>query len=369
MAQDSKPQPFIPHEIVVKILSRLPVKSLLQLRCVSKLWRSLISSPQFAKTHLDVSSKNKDYAKHRLIFISACYRYCLKTCSLQSMLYEPSVTAIDVECPISEYSLVGCCNGLVCIAVNYESIFLWNPSTRESKKLTDYGVTLKNIDSIALGFGYDESSDDYKVVGIFVDWCNWDSYENEVQVYSLRTDTWKRIEQFPGGTSVDFRGKLASGALHWAWGSDMQSTDWVIVSLDLAKEMSRTIAQPNYVNDEFSSMLGVLGECLCILRQYGNFAELWVMKEYGKSDSWSKIATMSYSMFPKLRNQYDTPICISEDGKLLLSMRREVGLYNPKDNTVEYPEVHNSGACFEHMTYVESLVSPNVDKGAERQQQ
>ncbi|CAK9141467.1 unnamed protein product [Ilex paraguariensis] len=129
------------------------------------------------------------------------------------------------------------------------------------------------------------------------------------------------------------------------------------------------MAQPNYGNDDAYSMLGVLGEYLCILCQHGNLADVWVMKEYGKSDSWSKIATMSSWMYPELCHQYETPFCISKDGTLLLSMRTKVGLYNPKDNTVKYPEIRNSGACFVHKTYIESLVSPNVDRGAERQQQ
>src|SRR4051812_15081950 len=45
------PLPTLPFEIVVEILSRLPVKFLLQLQCVCKSWKSLISNPKFAKKH------------------------------------------------------------------------------------------------------------------------------------------------------------------------------------------------------------------------------------------------------------------------------------------------------------------------------
>ncbi|KAK9287920.1 hypothetical protein L1049_016365 [Liquidambar formosana] len=45
--------PTLPHKIIVHILSRLPVKSLCRFRCVSKPWRTIISEPHFAKTHLD----------------------------------------------------------------------------------------------------------------------------------------------------------------------------------------------------------------------------------------------------------------------------------------------------------------------------
>ncbi|KAI8002923.1 putative F-box protein [Camellia lanceoleosa] len=65
-------QPWLPNlskEIIEdEILSRLPGKSLLQFRCVSKSWRSSISNPQFVKTHLGMSSRtDNDYIQQRLI--------------------------------------------------------------------------------------------------------------------------------------------------------------------------------------------------------------------------------------------------------------------------------------------------------------
>ncbi|KAL7177376.1 hypothetical protein ACSBR2_030683 [Camellia fascicularis] len=61
--------PNLPKEITEdEIFSRLPVKSLLQFRYVSKSWRSSISNPQFMKTHLDLSSRtDNDYIQQRLI--------------------------------------------------------------------------------------------------------------------------------------------------------------------------------------------------------------------------------------------------------------------------------------------------------------
>lgn len=46
----------VPEDLIVEILSFLPVKSLLQFRCVSKSWKTLISDSTFVKLHLNRSS-------------------------------------------------------------------------------------------------------------------------------------------------------------------------------------------------------------------------------------------------------------------------------------------------------------------------
>lgn len=62
----------LPLDIISYILSRLPVKSLLRFKCVSKSWCSLISYPQFIRMNLNVAIADS-YVKHqrqRLILIS-----------------------------------------------------------------------------------------------------------------------------------------------------------------------------------------------------------------------------------------------------------------------------------------------------------
>lgn len=43
----------LPLDLIGSILSRLPVKCLLQLKRVCRAWRDLISNPKFAKYHLE----------------------------------------------------------------------------------------------------------------------------------------------------------------------------------------------------------------------------------------------------------------------------------------------------------------------------
>ncbi|KAA8544562.1 hypothetical protein F0562_022579 [Nyssa sinensis] len=139
--------------------------------------------------------------------------------------------------------IVGSCNGLICIAIEEYDIFIWNPFSRKSKRLPNSGRRMWYGCFMIYGFGYDDSTDDYKIVGIYCVVGNVGLYETEVKIYTLRTDFWKRIQDFPHGNS----GKYANGALYWAVSFDAGSSySWVIVSFDLAKEIYGEVAQPNY---------------------------------------------------------------------------------------------------------------------------
>jgi len=57
---------IVPDDLIAEVLSFLPFKSLLQLRCVSKSWKTLISDSAFVKLHLNRSSTHTDYRSHHI---------------------------------------------------------------------------------------------------------------------------------------------------------------------------------------------------------------------------------------------------------------------------------------------------------------
>ncbi|KAL3519535.1 hypothetical protein ACH5RR_017684 [Cinchona calisaya] len=61
--------PMIPFDLVIEILVRLPVKSLLRFKCVSKLWCATIQGRSFIRTHMEHSRLVEVYKEDRNTFI------------------------------------------------------------------------------------------------------------------------------------------------------------------------------------------------------------------------------------------------------------------------------------------------------------
>ncbi|KAI8556174.1 hypothetical protein RHMOL_Rhmol05G0231300 [Rhododendron molle] len=368
--EDSRPLPHLPLETIVEILSRVPVKSLLRFRCVSKSWRSLISDPKFAKAHLSLASASTDYTHHRLLLItSGGPNPYLKSCSVSSIMHEQSdTTAVDLDYPFDKprkrvwIGFNGSCNGLVCIMVPGYIMYLWNPATRKSMELPLIKMR-NNVFSHTCGIGYDDSVDDYKVVVILSAHVN-TVIQKRVEVYTIRTDSWRRIRDCSHSLKWTDSGIFVSGALHWtSWDSY-----WIIVSLDLAKETYGEVLQPNYDRDCcLDYVLGVLSGCLCVLSQYADCADVWVMKDYGIKESWTKLIVIPYLTPTDVA--YSAPLCILKNNEVLVGNRVHLVRYYLNDAKFSYPAIQNSIEPFRAYPYVESLVSLDSDDGIQQQQQ
>ncbi|GJW48420.1 F-box associated domain containing protein [Tanacetum coccineum] len=211
-------------------------------------------------------------------------------------------------------SLIGSCNGLLCIVTDWITPFLYNPSTRIYKRLPFSGLSL----GVRYTFGYDLSSDDYKVAVI---------YGNKAKMYSLKFGRWKDINDVPHIPSW-CHGTFSNTAFHWMVRDTPMSYHHYrltnIVSLDLANETYGEVSPPPLYGDKCDGgiSLRTLGEWLCVIVHYkGMCADLWVMKVYGVKDSWTKLVSIPY--YTKVG--FYVLMSMSNDGRFLLTSCKKIG--------------------------------------------
>ena len=201
-----------------------------------------------------------------------------------------------------------------------EDVALWNPSTKKYKKLpvTTLQFAPDGYDFsqyTVSGFEYDETSDDYKVVRS-LRLILAENSSSVSEVYSLKNDSWRRLPDYPYNLRyLRAFAMLVSGALHWLVTSKAESDRTnLILAFDLGVEEYRLVPRPDFSDNDCRMNVGVLGGCLTIYRgNYFNRLDVWVMKDYGVKESWTKLFT-AMEPFSISSFQYERPVAYSKSG-------------------------------------------------------
>ncbi|KAJ8547110.1 hypothetical protein K7X08_010696 [Anisodus acutangulus] len=241
-------------------------------------------------------------------------------------------------------------------------LMLWNPCTGKYKEFQDSFVKSAVSCYIRYGFGYDASNDDYKVVKIFSFPKDEGKCENMVQIYSLRTNSWKMSKGFDSGYINAHSGVSLNEALHWevshCHGSGANSE---IMTFDLATETYGVMALPSCGDGNISWTLSVLGgRLVACCNYYPDKTDMWVMKEYGAEKSWTKLVSLSS---PFGRMCYISPLFVSKNAdEFLVKLGTDISLYNTRNASYKSLEIHSSGCRLQvqAITYIESLASPHI---------
>ncbi|XP_074283750.1 F-box protein CPR1-like [Silene latifolia] len=292
---------MLPLEIILEeILPKLPAKSLLRFKCVSKQFQTLISSPSFIRRHLRHSLSS---ATSRLLITAV--ESGLHSFDLDS----PENPLAPLPVPnLRDWSIIGSCNGLLLIRCGpYNANFiLMNPSTGFYTVIPYDGGP---ADRCSYGFGYDAINDDYKIV-ILQDW-------NGINVVNLKDKLWRNLDDELDDVPV---GRQAASVCHnhlchWLISCELQNKHR-IVCFDLCIEnWTKDVPLPDYKDNNFADNSGtlhfahllfedcweerkdvtalhVLDGFLSVLTQSNtdcNGYDVWVMKDYGIKESWVKL--------------------------------------------------------------------------------
>jgi F-box interacting protein len=196
------------------------------------------------------------------------------------------------QLPFSAY-MVGFCNGM-CFLRNFHNnvLFLWNPSIRKFKRLSTphftHPVGPDNLD-LTMELAYHSQNNDFKILGILC-FRGSEAPPAEAVVYTLSTDSWKRVVISLG--SINGIGRplniFFNGALHFiAWSGRRP----FILSFDVNDERFRKIMLPRIYDHVILYSLAVFkGSLALFVCCHSDICNIWVMREYGVVESWTKIS-------------------------------------------------------------------------------
>ncbi|RYQ86339.1 hypothetical protein Ahy_B10g106011 isoform B [Arachis hypogaea] len=388
----TKPPPILLDELIAEILLRIPARSLVRLRnSVCSSWRTLISSSQFAKDHLRRSMAVDPALTHpRIAYYSFWHSYpTIGVFSVRSVFenhpHEPTkVVAYEGR---RHLRMIGSCNGLLCLHDKQRKdgllgprAMLWNPCTGFTSQPLEIGGIFR-----VCGFGYDHVNDKYKLFVIVEN----KSGESFTRIFTFGPkSTWRTIQDFPyrlhdpNNKAILLApvGLFVSGTGTLNWLLCSSRTSFVaVLSLDLVKETYSQISLPSRDSDDALRVfphLSILRGCLAVCYETKKTHwTLWMMKEYGVPQSWTKLAIIPHHplLVDAPRNFSLEPVyMLKNDVLLVISPSCKFVLCNLNDGNIDFPNIDSSGDGMTQLRplsrgaggrsfhiYHESLVSPS----------
>ncbi|KAG6604900.1 F-box protein, partial [Cucurbita argyrosperma subsp. argyrosperma] len=354
----------LPHDVLLSILSRLPISSLIQFRYVCRSWRLLAQHPQV----LDLHNSVDDHHNFRCLIFHCDYpiRNQLYFVDLPDFRDEKlSVKRIftPFSATMSEYDVVGSCHGFLCLSDSLynDKLFIYNPFTRDYLELPKT-KEFSNPD-VVCGVGFHPQTKQFKVLTIVYARgfrrIQRRFSHSEVQIFTLGSSNWRSIGKLYHHLAQGQPQAVVNGRLHWVSLPPRHHLGRAIVSFDLETEQFIDIPKPDLGSLSRNNYhLVILNGCLsaAVYCTYGKM-EIWVMKEYGVKESWVKSFNIGTYMPKALKQEAEIPfkvskivlrgrivrvLCILKSGEILLEYRnRALVLFHP--NTGKFKDVAFEG--------------------------
>ncbi|KAF5448710.1 hypothetical protein F2P56_029216 [Juglans regia] len=349
----------VPGDVLVDIFCRLPMKTLVQCRGVCKEWRDLLSGPIFVSFHLSRS-------------VTALATGVSPDCLFFEHLSREDnvmITKLGME---FDFNGAASLNGLIC-SWNYREkrVSVSNPiigkriTLPESQK--EHGIShFKPM----LRIGISPETGLYKVLKIQPrrESRSRTKWAAEICTLGVGAVTWRNIADVPQKflfcTTLD--GTFFNGAFHFIFTRDSPELNDYICSFDFDSEEFQSILElprPPLDNEECPEWLGlgVLTDCLCVSNIYGlgdgnPDIEVWVMKEYGVTESWTKVLALENPMESLSSPRGFKIIKYKENEEIIYFIDDNIYSYDFKNENCIFLETTGIHSRFFALLYVPSFV-------------
>ncbi|KAL6193861.1 hypothetical protein ACLB2K_034945 [Fragaria x ananassa] len=344
----------LPQVLVLDILSRLSIKALYSCRSVCKDWLHIIHGSEFARIQLRrppisilIKTSQRARAQRKLDLIQIAAGSGMR---VERMRLSP-MNVLPVH-PVAAVELINSSNGLLCIrqCMNYRFLYVCNPILGEYIRIPDYNSL---VDFVALGFS--TRNNEYKILQTSY-YSDYD-FELDAMIYTIgKSKVWRSIGKRPRscrGGRIPFNSFL-HGGIHWI--SDQDNPPSSIQCFDFEREEFRQLQLP-LLNKYNGLRLGVLKGSLylCVFEGDDRKCDLWVMKNYGVQQSWTKFCVIEH-MYPSALNMYE-PVMFLSDVEILMASDKFVLSYNLVTKRLEKTRILRTRSQFLAFGYYPCFVS------------
>ncbi|URD94310.1 F-box associated domain [Musa troglodytarum] len=354
----------LPSDLFMEILSWIPARVLLKLRCVCKCWYSITTDPVFVRLHLQ-----KQQVLPEVASVLTFHRHFIDDRSLLSRLDVVDVPWIENHIAIwhNRPMLVVSppCHGLFCL---YHSsmelgVCLYNPTTRKSFSLPQ-NFTSININPSDFCVGYHPISRQYKVIHTF---CT-RSTSLAMETVTVGGSTWRKVEVSSAHTmftSIKMGKPSATGTMYWL--AQKNILEEIILSLDLDTERLIEVPFPDIKHRHErgnNSLIEMEGTIHLAIHRFAkiDWMDIWKLRESGAHRVWIHRFHLHLCALPTGVGQVERvfrppmPLLINQ-GKILISDCRRLVCYDLASKGLQHKVVFHASDDLFAFVIVESLVS------------
>ncbi|XP_020194572.1 F-box/LRR-repeat protein At2g43260-like [Aegilops tauschii subsp. strangulata] len=300
--------PYLPDALIFSILSRLPSKSAIRCKSVCKAWHAMISDCHFVNHHLELSKA----ACQSMLVLPLSYCRAAAHEGLVSFwmdFYTSGAGNVAAELIYSEHIPQGIgrcaqpvhCDGLILVPTLRQEYIICNPATREFVTLPK-GSHNHNEKHHRIGFGFDPSSDRYKVARFFYQPKKDGTSETicRFEVLTLGTHEWRQTVDPPyplmGVTPAHVR-----GAIYWMVNLPcVGEHPNVFIRFDLSNEEFTLTPCPPCERTEPTYFIELEGQlcCACFTKkrfiETRDIVEIWICNQT-EPPTWTRRCTIPIS--------------------------------------------------------------------------